>query len=109
MVRIKDKVWSKEKHTKLLLNKRKFIVYVGGLFKKWFGLFQCLNVLAIKLILIIFFHRWRLGWTSKRKTIFKTGKFLLFLVLFFTVAVNVFFIVETTKRLNYEENGAGSR
>ena len=26
--------------------------------------------------------------------------------MFFTVAVNVFFIVETSKRLNYEDSGA---
>ena len=38
---------------------------------------------------------------------FKTGKFLLCLVLFFTVAVNIFFIVETSKKLNLEETRGG--
>ena len=54
-----------------------------------------------------FFHRWRWGWSSKRKAVFKTGKFLLCLVLFFTVAVNIFFIVETSKKLNLEETRGG--
>jgi large-conductance mechanosensitive channel len=58
--------------------------------------------------LFILSTRWYWGWSSKRKAVFKIGKFLLFLVLFFTVAVNVFFIVETTKRLNFEETSSRS-
>ena len=52
--------------------------------------------------IFIYSVRWRSSFPWKRKTIFKLGKFFLFLVLFFTVAVNVAFIVETTKRFDVD-------
>ena len=52
------------------------------------------------------FNRWRWSFPWKRKTLFKLGKLFLSLVLFFTVAVNVVFIVETTKRFDGDATAA---